>query len=85
MSNGFKLELLKWGDGNDTLAYWDSLSGDDEIFVLSDDGKAYRSTENIPDNWDWRDKTDYTVLEEVNLVEALKKLLRRLEQEAKKD
>lgn len=37
------IELLKWGDGTIRLAFWDSLHGDDAIFVLWKNGQAFRS------------------------------------------
>jgi hypothetical protein len=34
-------ELLIWGDGTIRLSFWDSLKGEDRIFILGDDGQAY--------------------------------------------
>jgi len=38
-----RAELLQWGDGTIRLAFWDSESGNDQIFILDADGKVYRS------------------------------------------
>lgn len=35
MSNGWKLELSRWGDGTTRLTFWDSLHGEDEHFILT--------------------------------------------------
>ncbi len=40
MSNGWKFELSEWGDGTTRLAFWDSMSGDDVIYVLNEDGSV---------------------------------------------
>jgi len=34
VSNGYSLELLRWGDGEVHLVYWDCLEGKDLNFVI---------------------------------------------------
>lgn len=60
-------ELLKWGDGTIRLAYWDSLHGDDILFVLDENGKAYRARQH-------EDMEGAEYVEEANLIEELRKL-----------
>lgn len=71
MSNGWRLELMKWGDGNDTLAFWDSLHGDDAVFILTDEGVFRR---------DYEGEDSHEVLTLVDLPQALRELLRKLEE-----
>lgn len=40
------LELTTWGDGTTRLAYWDTISGADRIFILGDDGQAYEEDDD---------------------------------------
>lgn len=40
-----ELELLTWGDGTIRLSFWDSLHGQDRIFILEADGRAYEADE----------------------------------------
>lgn len=40
MSSGWELELIEWGDGTTRLSFWDSLHGEDRIFILKPDGTA---------------------------------------------
>lgn len=75
MSSGYRLELMKWGDGNDTLAYWDSMHGDDVVIVLTDAG-AFERTYTEGD-----DGKLQPVLSPVDLTTRLRGLLRRLEGE----
>jgi len=64
-----ELELLEWGDGTIRLSSWDSMHGDDVIFILNEDGTAYRSY------YDGEEERQ----EPVNLVIALRELIQRVE------
>lgn len=70
MSNGFTLELAPWGDGTTRLAFWDYLSGQDEIYLLNEDGTAGRAIDE--------GENESVVVEPVNLVTALRELADRL-------
>ena len=35
------LELSSWGDGTIRLSFWDGDHGNDRIFILGEDGRAY--------------------------------------------
>ena len=63
MSNN-NLELMVWGDGTIRLSWWDSLHGEDKVFVLDDDGNAYMQDDDgskveIPLVLDLRDLAKY--------------------------
>ncbi len=60
------LELLQWGDGTIRLAFWDSLHGDDKIFILEESGQAFIS--------EYTDDSDEEVRIPVDLVAELRKL-----------
>ena len=60
------LELTRWGrDGNIRLAYWDSLHGDDVVFLLNEDGTCRLEEGSKP----------------TNLVKELIKLCEKIEEE----
>ena len=61
---------MKWGDGEIRLAFWDSLHGEDIIYILSERGDAFLELE------------EGELLEQVNLVEELCKLAARFAEEA---
>jgi len=65
MSNN-NLELMEWGDGTVRLAYWDSLHGEDESFILHD-GEAYVE-----------DEKGFRV--SVNLVDELIRMVKKINQ-----
>lgn len=69
MSNGFEWELCEWGDGTIRLTYWDSLTAQDIVYVLNDDGTVERS------EWVYNgddDESGHEVMTRVNLSLALR-------------
>ena len=60
--------LETWGDGTTRLTHWDSVHGDDVVFVLRDDG-AFRST--------YDGDGEERLLEQVDLVAELRRLAKQ--------
>ena len=59
-------ELLVWGDGTIRLAFWDSLRGNDRIFILREGLDAMESSAAA--------EHDEEVLTPVNLIAELRKM-----------
>ena len=66
------LELMVWGDGTIRLTYWDSMHGNDRIYVLGRTGLAFCSSHD-------GDAETLTVID--NLVLELRELAKTLDKQ----
>lgn len=65
------MELGTWGDGTIRLAFWDSMHGDDRIFILNEDGTVGQHT-YVYESED--DEEGREVVTPVDLVAKLREL-----------
>jgi hypothetical protein len=78
-----ELELSDWGDGSVRLTFWDSMHGDDRVFVLLEDGTAAKAIQTeiageVEGEFDYIEH-----FEPCNLVWALRALLAEITERRK--